>query len=91
MTPALYTSYLTVLVVPLILGLAGGLPLPWLALSYLLMWGGRQDALGDYAWVVMRALPTAGALLLLGLWLRQATRREVAGTVERTDPERIGG
>ncbi|HEX8025063.1 MAG TPA: glycosyltransferase family 87 protein, partial [Candidatus Limnocylindrales bacterium] len=35
MTPALYTSYLTVLLVPLVLGLAVGLPLGWLGLAYL--------------------------------------------------------
>jgi len=72
MTPALYTSYLTVLLVPLVLGLAVGLPLGWLALSYLLMWGGQQSALGDFEWIVTRALPTAGALLLLALWVRAA-------------------
>ena len=68
-TPALYTSYLTVLVVPLILALAAGVRLRWLALAYVLMWGGQQPALGDVEWIVTRALPTAGALLLLGLLL----------------------
>jgi alpha-1,2-mannosyltransferase len=76
MTPALYTSYLTVLVVPLLLGLAVGIRAPWLGLAYLLMWGGRQDALGDWAWVVRRGLPTAGALLLLGLLVQRALRRD---------------
>jgi hypothetical protein len=64
-TPAMYTSYLTILVLPLLLGLAGGVRLRWLALAYVLMWGGQQPALGDLAWVVNRAFPTAGALVLL--------------------------
>src|SRR6185369_1881061 len=72
MTPALYTSYLTVLVLPLVLALAAGVPRGWLALAYLLMWGGQQPALGDFEWIVTRALPTAGALLLLALLLREA-------------------
>jgi len=29
------------------------------------MWGGQQAAFGDAAWLINRALPTAGALLLL--------------------------
>jgi hypothetical protein len=69
MTPALYTSYLTVLVVPLILALAAGVRRGPLALAYILMWGGQQAALGDLGWIVTRGLPTAGALLLLGLLL----------------------
>ena len=68
-TPALYTSYLTVLILPLILGLSVGIRLRWLALAYLLMWGGQQSALGDLAWVVNKGFPTAGALLLLGLFV----------------------
>ena len=63
--PALYHHYLAVLVLPLVLGLAAGVPLALLAASYLLMWGGEQGALGDLAWLVNRALPTAGAVLLL--------------------------
>ena len=67
MTPALYTSYLTVLVLPLILALAAGVRRGPLALGYLLMWGGQQAALGDAEWIVTRGFPTAGALLLLAL------------------------
>lgn len=63
--PALYHHYLALLVLPLILGLASGVPVALLAVSYLLMWGGQQAAFGDAAWLVNRALPTAGALLLL--------------------------
>ena len=64
-TPAMYTSYLTIFVLPLLLGLAAGVRLRWLGLAYLLMWGGQQPALGDLAWVVNRGFPTLGALLLL--------------------------
>ena len=44
---------------------AAGVRLRWLALAYLLMWGGRQPALGDLEWVVNRGFPTLGALVLL--------------------------
>lgn len=67
--PALYHHYLALLVLPLILGLASGVPVALLAVSYLLMWGGQQAALGDAAWLINRALPTAGALLLLPVLL----------------------
>jgi alpha-1,2-mannosyltransferase len=75
--PAVYHHYLAVLVLPLVLGLASGVPVALLAASYLLMWGGEQGALGDVAWLVNRALPTAGAvLLLLALVPRQRGDRE---------------
>jgi alpha-1,2-mannosyltransferase len=73
-TPAMYASYLTLFVLPLLLGLAAGVPLRWLGLAYLLMWGGQQPALGDLAWVVNRAMPTAGALVLLGALVAGAVR-----------------
>lgn len=73
-TPTLYGSYLTVLVVPMLLGLAAGVPLRWVALAYLLMWGGEQPGLGGFEWLVERGLPTAGVLLLLGVYLRAAAR-----------------
>jgi hypothetical protein len=63
--PALYHHYLALLVLPFLLALGAGVPLRWLALAYFLMWGGDQPALGDLAWVVNRALPTLGALVLL--------------------------
>jgi len=63
--PALYHHYLALLVLPLLLGLSSGVALPWLAVAYLLMWGGEQAALGDASWIVNRLLPTAGALTLL--------------------------
>ena len=73
-TPAMYTSYLTIFVLPLLLGLAAGVRLRWLALAYLLMWGGQQPALGDLAWVVNRGFPTLGALVLLAALVAAALR-----------------
>ena len=68
--PALYHHYLAILVLPFLLLLPEAGLLPWLALAYLLMSGGEQTALGDLAWIVTRALPTAGALIILGAALR---------------------
>jgi hypothetical protein len=67
--PALYQHYLAILVLPMILALGAGIRLRWIGLAYLLMSGGQQNALGDFAWVVNKGLPTAGVLLLLGLFL----------------------
>lgn len=72
--PALYHHYLALLVLPLVLGLAAGVRLRWLALSYFLMWGGQQNALGDLSWIVNRGLPTAGAVVLLVSLLRREVR-----------------
>ncbi|HJP89241.1 MAG TPA: glycosyltransferase 87 family protein [Candidatus Limnocylindrales bacterium] len=77
--PAIYQHYLTLLVLPLILALGAGVRLRYVAVAYLLMWGGQQDALGEFAWIVNRALPTAGALVLLfGLLARLPSRLEPA-------------
>jgi hypothetical protein len=76
--PALYHHYLAILVLPLLLGLVAGVPLRWLALAYLLMWGGQQDALGDWSWVVNRGLPTAGALVVLASLLGPLARPKPA-------------
>ena len=72
--PAVYQHYLAILVLPLLLGLAAGVRLRWLALSYLLMWGGKQAALGDLQWVVNKGLPTLGALVLLAALVERAVR-----------------
>lgn len=69
--PALYHHYLALLVLPFTLALGAGVPVRWLALAYFLMWGGQQTALGDLSWVINRALPTAGALVLLGALILQ--------------------
>ena len=84
-TPAMYTSYLTIFVLPLLLGLAAGVRLRWLALAYLLMWGGQQPALGDFAWVVNRAFPSLGALVLLAALVAAALAAAPAqGTTKRS-------
>jgi alpha-1,2-mannosyltransferase len=84
-SPAVYQHYLSLLVLPLLLGLGAGVPLRYLAIAYVCMWGGKQDALGDAAWIVNRALPTLGAFVLLaGLVVRparQPLRQELAGTI----------
>jgi hypothetical protein len=72
--PALYHHYLALLVLPFLLALGAGVPLRYLAGAYFLLWGGQQNALGDLAWIVNRALPTAGALLLLAALLWPAAR-----------------
>lgn len=71
--PALYQHYLAILVLPFALALGTGIRLRWIALAYFLMWGGQQGALGDLAWIVNKGLPTAGALLLLGLFMARAS------------------
>jgi alpha-1,2-mannosyltransferase len=81
--PAMYHHYLAIAVLPFILGLAAGVRLRWLALAYFLMWGGQQAALGDQAWIINRALPTAGALVLLASLALPA----LAGVRTRAVPE----
>ncbi len=76
--PAMYHHYLALLVLPLMLALGAGVPLRYLAVAYLLMWGGQQDALGDLAWVINRALPTAGALVLLAGLIVTAPKRNAS-------------
>ena len=75
--PALYHHYLALLVVPFLLALGAGVKLRWLAIAYLLMWAGQQTALGEISWVVNRALPATGAIVLLGALVGgQANRRD---------------
>ncbi len=84
--PALYHHYLALLVLPLTLGLAAGIPLRWLAPAYLLMWGGQQNALGDMSWIINRGLPTAGAVVLLAGLLVGARRTSAVGRDRSTEP-----
>ena len=63
--PALYQHYLAILVLPLLLAARYAPPFAWVAIAYLLMSGGEQEALGDLVWIVNRALPTVGALLVV--------------------------
>jgi hypothetical protein len=63
--PNVYHHYLAIFVLPFVIALGAGTRLSLLVLAYLLMSGGRQSALGDLSWIVNRALPTAGVVLLL--------------------------
>ena len=63
--PNVFHHYLAIFVLPMLLALGAGSGLGWLALSYFLMSGGRQPALGELSWIVNRAMPTLGALTLL--------------------------
>ena len=90
-TPALYTSYLTVLILPMLLGLGAGIRLRWLAVPYLLMWGGQQAALGDLAWIVNKGFPTAGALLLLALLIARSGNDDAADREGAEDRLAHGG
>lgn len=64
-TPSLFQHYLALLVLPLLLAMRYAPPLGWVAVAYLLMSGGEQEALGDMVWIVNRVLPTLGALLVV--------------------------
>jgi hypothetical protein len=87
--PALYQHYLAIVVLPMLLALGAGIRLRWIGLAYLLMSGGQQDALGEFAWIVNKGLPTAGVLLLLGLLLAQLRNEESRrgeGPEDRLEP-----
>lgn len=79
--PALYHHYLAIMILPFVLAIAhvrsrGA----WVVAAYLLLWGGTQPALGEAAWIVNRAMPTAGALLLMAILL-VGSRTDRASTV----------
>jgi glycosyl transferase family 87 len=62
--PAVYQHYLALFVLPMLLAVRS-VPLAWLAVAYVFMSGGELEMLGNLVWVVNRALPTAGALMVL--------------------------
>ena len=70
-TPALWTHYLSILVVPMLLALGAGVPAAAVGLAYLLMSAGYQAALGDAVWITIRLLPTLGMVVLLVALLRR--------------------
>ncbi len=63
--PALYPHYLAILVLPLLLALRHAPPLSWVALVWLSALGGGPEVFGDATWIVNRAIPTIGAILLV--------------------------
>jgi alpha-1,2-mannosyltransferase len=65
-TPILWSHYLTIAALPLLLGLAGSVPLWVVGASYVLLSGGNQTAFGDVGAVLLRLMPLLGMLLLLG-------------------------
>ena len=62
--PAVFHHYLAMLVLPMLLALAATERRGWLTLAYFAMWGGQQPALGGLGWLLNRALPALGALLV---------------------------
>jgi hypothetical protein len=80
--PALYHHYLAILVLPLLLAIRSAPPIWWIALAYVLMFGGEQVVLGENVWIVNRLLPTLGAVLVLvGLVVRGAARSDRPSTL----------
>jgi hypothetical protein len=82
-TPALWTHYLSMLVVPMLLALGAGVSLPVVGVVYLLLSAGRQAALGDLVWITVRLLPTLGLLGLLGAlgWRAVRPRADAPATM----------
>ncbi|MFI5253972.1 MAG: glycosyltransferase family 87 protein [Candidatus Limnocylindrales bacterium] len=83
--PSLFHHYLSMLVLPLLLALVASRRRGWIAVAYLAMWGGQQPALGALGWLLNRALPAAGALLVPAGLLRWGRRR--AGTAPPGPPD----
>ena len=81
--PALYQHYLALMVLPMLLALRFAPPLAWVAVAFVLLSGGEQEALGDLVWIINRLLPTLGALLVVvGLLIwgeRQTVRPAFSG------------
>ena len=63
--PSVFHHYLAVLVLPLLLALAAGVRPAVVVAAYLLLWGGQQSSLGEWAWVLSRVPQTLGWMLLL--------------------------
>ena len=73
-TPILWTHYVTVAALPLLLALAGGVPLWIVGASYVFLSGGNQTARGDVGAVLLRLMPLLGMLVLLGGFALGGTR-----------------
>lgn len=69
--PSVFHHYLALLLLPLLLALAAGVPLAVVALAYVLMFGGQQPALGEWNWVLSRVPQTLGYVVLLVALVRR--------------------
>jgi alpha-1,2-mannosyltransferase len=82
--PSVFHHYLTLLLLPLLLALGAGVPLKVVALSYLLMFGGQQPALGEWNWVLSRVPQTLGwAVLLVALVRHRSEASPAAAAAAR--------
>jgi alpha-1,2-mannosyltransferase len=72
--PALYPHYLAILVLPLLIALQLRVPVALLGLVFLSGMGGGPEVFGDLAWIINRAFPIIGAMLLVGglIWVGQS-------------------
>ena len=88
--PSVFHHYLTLLVLPLLLALAAGVPLKVVALAYLLMYGGQQPALGELSWVLSRVPQTLGWAVLLVALIRQRPGIPIPATPSSVRPAVAG-
>jgi hypothetical protein len=74
-TPILWSHYLTIALLPLLLALVVGVRPLIVGLVYLLLSAGNQQAFGGIGFVLARAMPLLGLLVLLAafLWLARRT------------------
>jgi alpha-1,2-mannosyltransferase len=73
-TPILWTHYLAVIVLPMLLALLAGVPAAIVGVIYVLLSAGNQAAFGETGFFLARALPTLGMVLLLAaLVIRRRT------------------
>jgi alpha-1,2-mannosyltransferase len=68
--PALYPHYLAILVLPMLLALRYAPPAGWVGLVWLSAMGGGPEVFGDAAWIVNRAVPALGAVVLIAGLIR---------------------
>jgi hypothetical protein len=84
--PSLFPHYLAILVLPIVLALRYAPPVVWVVLVWVSAVGGEPDVLGDAAWIVNRAIPTIGALLLVAGLAWFGRRRAAHGQADTPVP-----
>jgi hypothetical protein len=87
-TPSLWQHYLAVLVLPLLIGYASGVPVPALVLSFVLMSSGYPPWAGTFAPMLYRIELLLGVAILLGVLLSPGRRFRV---VPSRDEEFLDG